>query len=106
MTLTPTLTLETQAGPRGRLLVYTTTVSECTRMFEYLKEMAGVGVGVEHYYADRTAEQREDVLRRWLSGEIHVVVATIAFGMGEPRHHPHIASVLPPPPPPPHAHHH
>ena len=34
------------------------------------------------YHAGLTAEQREHVQRRFLAGELEVVIATIAFGMG------------------------
>ena len=40
------------------------------------------GVAAHHYHAGMTPRQRVDVQNRWRSGELQVVVATIAFGMG------------------------
>eukprot|EP00922_Rhytidocystis_sp_ex-Travisia-forbesii_P050961 GHVS01075692.1.p1 GENE.GHVS01075692.1~~GHVS01075692.1.p1 ORF type:complete len:480 (-),score=120.57 GHVS01075692.1:8-1447(-) len=40
------------------------------------------GVGTAHYHGDVEGGEREDVHRRWSSGEVQVVVATVAFGMG------------------------
>ncbi len=41
-----------------------------------------LGVSVEAYHAGLDREQRAGVLRRFLAGEVQVVVATNAFGMG------------------------
>jgi ATP-dependent DNA helicase Q1 len=37
---------------------------------------------VAYYHAGLSPTKRVDVQRRWQSGEIHIVCATIAFGMG------------------------
>ena len=66
----------------GRVLFYTRTVEECICLHAYLAATLP-SVVVDHYYADRPAAEKKQVLRRWLCGEIHVIVATIAFGMGE-----------------------
>ena len=36
-----------------------------------------------HYHANLSAEEREGVQQEWTSGEVPLIVATIAFGMGE-----------------------
>jgi ATP-dependent DNA helicase RecQ len=41
-----------------------------------------LGVAVEAYHAGLEREQRASVLRRFLAGDVQVVVATNAFGMG------------------------
>jgi len=71
----------------GRALVYTPAVEECRRVYAYVAATTGPAVVVECYYADVPHTEKEDILRRWLSGEIDIIVATIAFGMGERRHH-------------------
>lgn len=40
---------------------------------------------VDFYHADRTAEEKARVHREWSAGRIHLICATIAFGMGESR---------------------
>jgi ATP-dependent DNA helicase RecQ len=46
------------------------------------KELSGLGLAAESYHAGRTAADRGDVQDRFLAGELDVVVATSAFGMG------------------------
>ncbi len=36
-----------------------------------------------HYHANLTAQEREDVQSEWTNGDVPIIVATIAFGMGE-----------------------
>ncbi|CAN0535634.1 unnamed protein product, partial [Scytosiphon promiscuus] len=38
---------------------------------------------VDFYHADRTAAEKARVHREWSAGRIHLICATIAFGMGE-----------------------
>lgn len=35
-----------------------------------------------HYHASLTAEEREAVQAEWTNGDVPIIVATIAFGMG------------------------
>lgn len=35
-----------------------------------------------HYHANLTAQEREDVQSEWTNGDVPIIVATIAFGMG------------------------
>ena len=39
-------------------------------------------VKAQHYHAGMESEERINVQKRWQAGEYHVIVATIAFGMG------------------------
>ena len=60
-------------------LVYTATRRSAER---YAEALADLGIAAEHYHAGRRAADREDVHARFLAGELDVVVATNAFGMG------------------------
>ncbi|KAK1934074.1 ATP-dependent DNA helicase, RecQ family protein [Babesia divergens] len=60
-------------------IVYTLTVSDCEKVAREL-ENASISVGAYHAKLDATA--RKEVQRRWTRGEIRVMAATIAFGMG------------------------
>ena len=41
-------------------------------------------IAASNYHAGMTPKQRIQVQNQWRSGVLQVVVATIAFGMGEP----------------------
>lgn len=41
-----------------------------------------IGVRADHYHAGRSAEDRNEVQDEFISGKLHVICATIAFGMG------------------------
>jgi RecQ family ATP-dependent DNA helicase len=72
------LTLELlSTGERLPAIVYAPTRKEAD------KQAAAFGeLGAAAYHAGLPGEQRERVQRRFLAGEIRVVVATVAFGMG------------------------
>jgi ATP-dependent DNA helicase RecQ len=60
-------------------LVYCGTRASVEEVAEYLKQ-EGIEAGM--YHAGLTAEDRTRVQNRFMSGELNVVVATNAFGMG------------------------
>ena len=64
------------AGP-GLLYVATRKETEA-----YAADLADRGLRTAAYHAGRRAAEREDVHRAFLDGELDVVVATSAFGMG------------------------
>lgn len=45
-------------------------------------KLTELGVRAFHYHAGMTAEDRSDVQKKWQNNQYHVIVATIAFGMG------------------------
>jgi DNA topoisomerase-3 len=59
-------------------IVYAPTRQKAEELAEELKDM----VRVESYHAGMAAEKRDRVQTGFLSGELDVIVATIAFGMG------------------------
>jgi ATP-dependent DNA helicase RecQ len=60
-------------------LIYTATRKSAER---YAEALAELGITAEHYHAGRKAADRDDVHTRFLDGDLDVVVATTAFGMG------------------------
>jgi ATP-dependent DNA helicase RecQ len=68
------------AGASGRAgLVYTASRRDAEG---YAGELAESGVRAASYHAGMTAAERERVHREFLDGDLDVVVATSAFGMG------------------------
>ncbi|GIL70438.1 hypothetical protein Vretimale_3595 [Volvox reticuliferus] len=66
--------------PRGESgIVYCLTRKDCETV---ASELAGGGVPARHYHADMDPGPREAAHAAWSSGEVQVMVATVAFGMG------------------------
>jgi ATP-dependent DNA helicase RecQ len=60
-------------------IVYGTTRKECEKLAASLRR---AGVDAAHYHAGMGAAERFSVQERFMTDELDVVVATIAFGMG------------------------
>ncbi len=60
-------------------IIYGTTRKECEELAASLR-LAGVDAG--HYHAGMGAAERSSVQERFMTDELDVVVATVAFGMG------------------------
>ena len=60
-------------------IVYATTRKECEEMAAGLRRS---GIEAAHYHAGLSSADRSDVQERFMTDELPVVVATIAFGMG------------------------
>jgi ATP-dependent DNA helicase RecQ len=63
----------------GDGLVYVATRRAAEETAEALRER---GVDARHYHGGMPADEREELLEAFLAGDVRVVVATIAFGMG------------------------
>ncbi|KAM7481755.1 hypothetical protein LguiB_006338 [Lonicera macranthoides] len=61
-------------------IVYCLSKSECVEVSKYLNEKCKIKT--VYYHAGLAARQRIAVQQKWHTGEVHVVCATIAFGMG------------------------
>src|SRR5215210_3817837 len=68
------------SSPPG--IVYGTTRKECEELAASLKR---AGVNAAYYHAGLGAAERSSVQERFMTDGIDVVVATIAFGMGEDK---------------------
>lgn len=63
----------------GSTIIYCTTIRDVEQIFRSLQE-TGIKVGIYHGQMDNKA--REESHRLFIRDELHVMVATIAFGMG------------------------
>ncbi|GMY21853.1 ATP-dependent DNA helicase Q-like 1 [Fagus crenata] len=61
-------------------IVYCLSKSECSEVSKFLNEKCKFKT--EYYHAGLAPRQRVAVQKRWHTGEVHIVCATIAFGMG------------------------
>jgi ATP-dependent DNA helicase RecQ len=73
------LIFETLASTSGSGIVYTATVLQADELTEVLR---AAGENVERYHGRMRANDRHDVQERFMRGEVRVIIATNAFGMG------------------------
>lgn len=59
-------------------IIYAHSKNDCENISAAMNSM---GLQVKPYHADLSLDERTDILRKWLSGKLQAVVATIAFGM-------------------------
>jgi len=64
---------------RGSGIVYINNRAKCEQFATLLRRN---GVQASHYHAGMGADERAETQRRFMTGKIRVLVATIAFGMG------------------------
>jgi len=70
------------SSPKGAAIVYAATRKQSEQWAETLR---GAGWRAAHYHAGVDADTRTEVAERFSSGELDVVAATNAFGMGIDR---------------------
>ncbi|KAI1512506.1 ATP-dependent DNA helicase hus2/rqh1 [Pyrenophora tritici-repentis] len=68
---------EKYTGKSG--IIYCLSRKTCEQVAQKLSE---TGIRAYHYHAGMDSADRSDVQRKWQKNEYHVIVATIAFGMG------------------------
>ena len=61
-------------------IVYCLSRATCERLAASLRQ--DYRIRAHHYHAGMDANERKDVQKKWQGGAHHVIVATIAFGMG------------------------
>jgi bloom syndrome protein len=61
-------------------IVYCLSKNECADTAKFLREKYKIKCA--HYHAGLAARQRTSVQEKWHKGEVKVICATIAFGMG------------------------
>ncbi len=67
------------AEGRSGAVVYCATRSATTRVADFLKAQ---GIAAEHFHAGLSPDAKKDVQERFRVGELRVIAATNAFGMG------------------------
>lgn len=60
-------------------IIYCLSRKSCEKLAEHLQKN---GVNAHHYHAGVSAPEKTQIQRDWQAGKRHVIVATIAFGMG------------------------
>lgn len=65
--------------PRKSGIIYCLSRKNCE---DVAKKLTDLGVRAYHYHAGMAADERSEVQKKWQSNKYHVIVATIAFGMG------------------------
>ncbi|KAL5715685.1 DNA helicase [Ranunculus cassubicifolius] len=63
----------------GSTIIYCTTVKDTKQIFKSLQD-AGIKTGI--YHGQMSSTDREESHRSFIRDELHVMVATVAFGMG------------------------
>src|SRR5262249_51412499 len=61
-------------------IVYCLARKTCETLAKQLHDRYGIRCA--HYHAGMAADERSNVQKEWQRGKYHVIVATIAFGMG------------------------
>jgi len=69
-----------KASPKGSGLIYGGTRRNCEELAELIEDQ--LGIGTRAYHAGIEQLKRSEIQEQWLSGELPLVVATNAFGMG------------------------
>ncbi|CAK5264893.1 unnamed protein product [Mycena citricolor] len=72
--------LENHANHTG--IVYCHTKKDAEKVAEGLKAESGGKIKTGVYHAERGDQEKETLHRRWRKGDVQVVCATIAFGLG------------------------
>ncbi|KAJ7197296.1 DNA helicase [Mycena pura] len=68
-----------ECHPNETGVIYRTGRDKCEVLADKLR---GKNLQARHYHARMTPEEKEMVQAQWKDGECHILVATIAFGMG------------------------
>jgi bloom syndrome protein len=61
-------------------IIYCYSRKACEKTAETLRDKHNIKA--EHYHAGMDSDDKKRIQRDWQEGEVHVIVATIAFGMG------------------------
>ncbi|KAJ6611796.1 P-loop containing nucleoside triphosphate hydrolase protein [Mycena sp. CBHHK59/15] len=65
--------------PNETGVIYRTGRDKCEKLAQQLRQK---GLSARHYHAKMDPADKEMVQAQWQSGQCHIIVATIAFGMG------------------------
>lgn len=68
-----------QQHPEGRVIVYCGTRKKTEEIYQ---DLTSVFSGVSYYHAGLSAAKRNEVQEKYMNGDLRILVATNAFGMG------------------------
>lgn len=63
----------------GKVLIYCKTISDTDKVAQKIKNL---GFNCESYHAEKKSKERTEIQKEYTSGELDIIVSTIAFGMG------------------------
>jgi len=66
--------------PRKCGIIFTATIKDAEAVAKALKQKHRIKC--EYYHGQMAENKRNEIQEKWMNDEIHVIVATIAFGMG------------------------
>lgn len=66
-------------NPDDRVIIYAGTRKQCESLYDYFFSHFNK---IAYYHAGLSSDQRDDVQNRYESGQIRILIATNAFGMG------------------------
>lgn len=72
--------LITEKHARQTGIIYCLSRKDCEKMAEMLRKEHRIKA--HHYHAGMKSDEKSEVQKQWQAGKYHVIVATIAFGMG------------------------
>ncbi|KAJ7043361.1 DNA helicase [Mycena alexandri] len=65
--------------PNKTGIIYRNGRDSCEKLAQQLRQK---GLNAKHFHGKMGKEEKKEVLNEWKSGKCHIIVATIAFGMG------------------------
>jgi len=66
----------------GKIIIYCATVKNCEEMLEQLNSRIDTKYNIDTYHGELDSLQKSQTIQKWKNGQIQLMIATNAFGMG------------------------
>jgi superfamily II DNA helicase RecQ len=66
----------------GKIIIYCATVKNCEEMLEQLNNRIDTKYNIDTYHGELDGLQKCQTIQKWKNGQIQLMIATNAFGMG------------------------